>query len=398
MVRPLEGVKVVDLSRLAPGPFCTMVLADMGAEVLRVEAPPQALGEKHFAWLPEEERERRRASAFNALNRGKRSICLNLKHPEGQAILRRLCQDADVFVEEFRPGVTRRLGCDYETLRSLNPRLIYCSLTGYGQDGPYRDLVGHDINYISIGGALGLIGPKGGPPSIPYNLLADFAGGGMHAALAILGALLAREKTGEGQYLDIAMTDGVAYLLASAYSEYFRTGLVPRPGQTRLNGAVPYYNVYECADGKYISIGCIEPWFWRDLCKALGLEEYIPHQFDQAKHPEIFEALRRVFRTRTRDEWFDYLTKAGDIAVGKVYTLDEAVQDPQLQARGMFPVVGEVEGEPVRQVGVAPRLTGTPLSPPPPGPVPGQHTDEVLAELGYPPEEVRRLREQGVVA
>ena len=245
MAMALEGIKVVDLSRMAPGPFCTMVLGDLGADVIRVEEPGGGRMARERAGGANES-EARRAAAFNALNRNKRSIALNLKDESAQKVLHQLVRDADVFVEGFRPGVVSRLGCDYETLSGINPRLVYCSLSGYGQDGPYSGLVGHDINYISVGGALGVIGERGGPPVIPYNIIADFAGGGLHAATAILAAIIARGHTGRGQYVDVAMSDGVAYMMASVMSAYFSDGVVASPGAMSLNGAAPYYNVYKC--------------------------------------------------------------------------------------------------------------------------------------------------------
>lgn len=399
MPLPLEGYRVVDLSRLAPGPFCTMVLADLGAEVLRVEEPGggrRSRAEREYLG-GQDPREMRRQAAFNAVNRGKRSIALNLKHPEAQRILHRLVERADVFVEGFRPGVVKRLGCDYETLKAINPRLVYCSISGYGQDGPYAGLVGHDINYISIAGALGMIGPKGGPPSIPYNFLADYAGGGLHAALAIVVALLHRERTGQGQYIDIAMADGVLYLMAQAATEFFLRGRVPRPGEMRLNGGAPYYNVYQCKDGRYISIGCNEPWFWENLCRALGREDFIPYQHNGEKYPEIFAAFREIFLTRTRDEWWEYLRSQGDIAVAPVYSLDEVVHDPQVRHRQMVVEVGEIEGEPVRQIGIGPKFSATPGRIGALGVGTGQHTEQVLAELGYTSPQIQALREQGAI-
>ncbi|MCS7207096.1 MAG: CoA transferase [Dehalococcoidia bacterium] len=398
MPLPLEGYRVIDLSRLAPGPFCTMVLADLGADVLRVEEPGGGRRTRMERDLGGADAQaQRRQVAFNALHRGKRSIALNLKHPEAQRILHRLVERADVFVEGFRPGVVKRLACDYDTLKAVNPRLVYCSLSGYGQDGPYAGLVGHDINYISIGGALGIIGPQGGPPAIPYNLLADYAGGGLLAALAIVVALLHRERTGQGQYIDIAMTDGVLYLLAAVVSEYLLVGKVPEPGTMRLNGGVPYYNVYPCKDGRYISIGCIEPWFWENLCRALGREDFIPHQHNEATYPDIFSAFRQIFLTRTRDEWWAYLRSQGDIAVAPVYTLDEVMRDPQVRHRQMMVEVGQVNGETVRQVGIAPKFSATPGRIRSLGASPGQHTAQVLAELGYTSQQVQSLREQGAI-
>ena len=377
-----------------------MILGDFGAEVLRVEEPPGSPRHRaeEAAWGVRSVQEARRWAAFNPLNRNKRSIALNLKHPEGRRILHQLCKEADIFVEQFRPGVVQRLGCDYETLSRLNPRLIYCSISGYGQEGPYRNLVGHDINYISLGGALGLVGPKGGEPVIPYNIIADYAAGGLQAVVGILIALLAREKTGRGQYVDMAMLDGVIYLLAVVFAEYFAQGVVPRRGEMRLNGGVPYYNVYECKDGEYISLGCIESPFWQNLCRALGREDFIPSQHDADAYPDIFAAFRRIFKTRTRDEWWEYLYSLGDIAVGKVYRLDEVIQDPQVRERKMVLEVGQLDGEIVRQVGIGPKLAETPGEVRSLGVPTGAHTDEVLRSLGYTPEQLKRLREEGVIA
>ncbi len=393
----LANIRVVDLTRMAPGGFCTMMLGDFGADVIRVEEPGGGrIGRARMGRTDEpDEREQRRRAAFTALNRNKRSITLNLKVPEAQEVLRRLCENADVFVEGFRPGVVERLGCDYETLNKLNPRIVYCSISGYGQDGPYKHLVGHDINYISTGGALGMIGAEGGPPTIPYNLIADYAGGAMQAAIGILSALMAREHTGRGQQVDISMSDGVAYMLVASLSDYFNTGTVPQRGMMSLNGGVPYYNVFECKDGKFLSLGCIEPWFWVDLCHALGRDDFIDHQFDTDKYPEIFDTFREVFKTRTRDEWWDYLRESGDIAVGRVFSVDELAADPQLRHRGMVQDVGEFDGETVKQVGIGPKLSETPGSVRRLGPSIGEHTDEILGELGYAAAEIESAHETG---
>ena len=397
MTTALNGIKVIDLSRMAPGPFCTMVLGDLGADVLRVEQPGG--GRMALARVRDvSESEARRRSAFNALNRNKRSIALNLKSPEAQEVLHGLVRDADVFVEGFRPGVVRRLGCDYETLSALNPRLVYCSLSGYGQDGPYSGLVGHDINYISVGGALGVIGSEGGPPVIPYNIIADYAGGGFHAATAILAAVLARGHTGHGQYVDVAMSDGVAYMLATLMSDYFTSGAVPQRGVMGLNGGAPYYNVYECRDGRYLSIGCIEPWFWHALCSALGREDLFAGQFDTERAEEVKSELRSIFLTRDRDEWWEMLSGIDNIAVAKVSTLDEVAQDPQNLHRRMVIEAGTLDGETVKQVGIGPKLSDTPGTVRSLGATVGQHTDDVLDGLGYSREQIANLRESGAVS
>ncbi len=397
MAMALDGIKVVDLSRMAPGPFCTMVLGDLGADVIRVEEPGGGRMARERAGGTDES-EARRAAAFNALNRNKRSIALNLKEESAQKVLHQLVRDADVFVEGFRPGVVSRLGCDYETLSGINTRLVYCSLSGYGQDGPYSSLVGHDINYISVGGALGVIGERGGPPVIPYNIIADFAGGGLHAATAILAAIIARGHTGKGQYVDIAMSDGVAYMMASVMSAYFSDGVVASPGAMSLNGAAPYYNVYKCRDGRYLSVGCIEPWFWAALCNALGRDDLIPIQFDAERAEYIKGELRDIFITKDRDEWWETLSGIENIAVAKVSSLDEVASDPQNLNRNMVIQTGEVDGQPVRQVGIGPKLSDTPGSVRFTGATTGQHTDEVLDELGYSVEDIAVLRESEAVA
>lgn len=393
----LDGTRVLDLSRLAPGPFCSMLLADMGADVLLVEAPPTQLHSPEAGPSPEDPGEAERELAHDALRRNKRSLILNLKDNEGRRIFHRLAESADVVLEGFRPGVVARLGVDYATLSRLNPRLVYCSLSGYGQDGPYADLVGHDINYISIAGVLGMIGWPGTPPAIPLNLLADYAGGGLLAAFGIVTALLARQRTGRGQYVDVAMSDGVLYLAAAALSRYFGAGEVPRPGGTMLNGAAPWYNVYETADGGYLSIGSIEPHFFANLCRALDCENLIPHEFDESRWPAMRQRFAAIFRTRSRDEWFALLRET-DVCVAPVYSLPEALEDPQNRHRGMVDQLPHPRLGSVRQVGVGLKLSETPGSLRSLAPVPGAHTEEVLTDLGYATDAVAELRARGVVA
>ena len=385
---PLEGTRVLDLSRLAPGPYCSMLLGDLGADVIVVEEPP-GVGRRFDVGMSE------RGQAFNALGRNKRSIGLNLKEEGARRAFYKLAETADVVLEGFRPGVVKRLGVDYDTISKLNPRIVYCSLSGYGQDGPYAGLVGHDINYISIGGALGAIGWPGTPPAIPLNVIADFAGGGLYAAFAIVTALLARNKTGRGQYVDVAMTDGVISLLASAASQYFGGDHVFKPGQEFLNGGVPFYNVYETADGRWLSIGCLEPWFWENLCNALGCPQFIPHQNNRDKFSEMFAFLQGKFKSKTRDQWFQELRQQ-DICVAPVYSLDEVFADPQVQARGMLVEVAHPELGAVRQVGVGAKFSATPGSVRTTAPRRGEHTEEVLLNIGYSKEEVAALKSAGV--
>jgi crotonobetainyl-CoA:carnitine CoA-transferase CaiB-like acyl-CoA transferase len=402
MTMPLEGITVLDLTRLAPGPYCTMILADLGADVLKIEEPGPPTGRRAqqaggLSPVPPPRYGVDRHSPYWALNRNKKSVGLDLKHDEARQIFYQLAERADVVVEEFRPGVAKRLGIDYDTLRQRNPRLIYCAVTGYGQSGPYKDLVGHDINYISMAGCLGMIGPHGGPPVIPHNIIADFAGGGMHGAIGVLAALMARERTGRGQFVDIAMTDGVYSMLVSHLSTYFATGMVPRRGETLLDGGAHYYNVYETKDGKWMSIGSIEPWFYANLCKALGREDLLPYEFaEREKREEIKQAFRDIFKTKTRDEWFDLLTQH-DICVGRVYDLDETAGDPHLRARDMIVEVDHPEAGPVKQVGISVKLSDTP------GQIRflaaslGTHTEEILTGLGYTPENIAQLRAEGAI-
>jgi crotonobetainyl-CoA:carnitine CoA-transferase CaiB-like acyl-CoA transferase len=308
----------------------------------------------------------------------------------------RLAQRADVIVEEYRPGVARRLGIDYEKLSSRNPRLIYCAITGFGQNGPYRDLVGHDINYIAIAGVLSMFGRPGQPPTIPHNLVADYAGGGMQGAIGVLAALVARSQTGRGQYVDISMMDGSLALLAQAFSTFFANHKLPRRGETINDGGIPNYNVYLTKDEKYITIAAIEPWFFANLCRALGREDFIPHEYDSAKRAEISQAFTEIFKTKTRDEWFAILSQ-NDICAGPMLTLDEVPNDPQVLARNMIVEVEAPDGRKVKQVGVSPKFSDTPGSIRSLAPQLGQHTDEILGELGYGKDELDRWRAAGAI-
>ena len=397
----LEGIKVLDFCRNAPGMFATTVLADLGADVLMIERPmdeTRAAYEKLVSGIDGPEDERRHA-AFNALQRNKRSLALNLKEPEAQQIFHKLAETADVVVEGFRPGVMDRLGAGYEKVRSINPRAVYCSVSGYGQDGPYSQMAGHDINYISFAGALGLIGPQDGKPSIPLNLIADYAGGGLCGAVGILAALMAREKTGAGQYVDIAMSEGVLYMLSGLVSDALSRGISAERGSNRLNGGAPYYNVYRTKDGKYFSIAAIEPWFWENLCRALALEALLPHQDAIGeKKAEVEQALSDAFLAKTRDEWFEALKNA-NISVGKVYSIEEALDDPHAQKRGMVLEI-EASGIPeskVRQVATSIHLSDTPGEVRNLGSVTGQHTSNVLEELGFAAAAVADLIRRQVV-
>lgn len=383
----LDGMKVVDIAGLAPGPFCTMILGDMGADVLRIDRLPSQGGYGSD----------RLSNPYNALMRNKRSLAMDLKQPQAKEVFHRLARDADVVVEGYRPGVAARLGIDYETLSALNPRLVYCSVSGYGQNGPYRSLAGHDINYVAMGGILGLIGEAGEPPVIPPNFLADFAAAGTQTALGVTLALLARERTGRGQYVDMAMLDSIVFLLTPFVSQYFAGGKVPRRGEMDNTGHWAHHAVFETADGRYISIGIREEHLWENLCRALGREEFAPYIDDEAHRLEILEDFRQLFRTKSREEWFRILA-AVDTCASPVYDVAEVFDDPHVRERQMLlslahPTLGEV-----RQVGMSLKLSDTPGSVRRLAPSIGQHTDEALAAAGYSPAEIARLRTEGVVA
>jgi crotonobetainyl-CoA:carnitine CoA-transferase CaiB-like acyl-CoA transferase len=392
MTMALEGIKVLDLSRLAPGPYCSMLLADFGADVTLVEAVPGSSAKLGGGNRRADSAER--AAAYNALGRGKKSIALNLKEDEAREIFYRMADDADVVLEGFRPGVVARLGVDYETLSKRNPRIIYCSLSGFGQTGPYSNLVGHDINYISVGGALGVTGRPGTPPAIPINIVADFAGGGMHAALAICIAIIARERTGRGQNVDISMSDGVMSLMTSAYSGFFSSGNVIKRGEFLLNGSTPWYNTYECSDGRWFSIGSIEPHFYAALNHVLGTTEYLERQHDATVYPEMQAKWTDIFKTRTADEWMEIMSQH-DICAAPVMEMDRAVSDPHNIARGMVIEVDSPIGK-VKQIGVGAKLSDTPGKVRGTSPLIGQDTDEILAGLGYAGGAIAELKATGV--
>jgi len=391
-MHPLQGIKVLDLSRLAPGPFATMVLADLGADVLMIEAPKGATS--HIPWARGQDPER--ANALDPLRRNKRSLVLNLKDPRGQEIFRKLVPTVDVVVEGFRPGVMKRLGADYETLSALNPRVILCSVTGYGQTGPYADQVGHDINYISIAGMLGMIGWPGTPPAIPLNVLADFAGGGLHGALAVLAALIARQTTGRGQHVDVAMTDGVMYLMATWIRNVLAGDPSPRRGETLLSGVVPQYNVYETKDGKWLSLGALETKFWENLCRVMETPQYAGRAMDPAMFPEARKVFADKFKTKTRAEWMPILTSV-EICAAPVYELAEALDDPHNRARGMVAELTHPKAGKIRQVGIGPKFSDTPGAVRKLAPLEGEHTQAVLTGLGYMPEEIETMRKAGAV-
>jgi len=393
----LDGIRILELARVAPAELPAMMLADMGAEVLKIETPEKDR-DASDEWV--------RRTIHNFVNRNKRSMTLNLKAPEGQAVFKKLAATADVIVEGFRPGVMKRLGADYESLRALNPRLVYCSLSGFGQDGPYRDRPAHDMNYLSLAGVLNLIGEKDRKPVIPLNLVADYAGASLHGALGIMMALFARERTGRGQHVDVSYLDTTVSLLAATPNMrfFFSDGLAPRRGEGFLGGSYPYYAIYETRDGKLLTIGCTEPWLWENFCKAIGRPDFVrfarqSDQFVRAANAEEVKArneIEAIIRTKNRDEWYEILVKA-DVCVGKVYEPEEMVADPQVQARDMVVEVKHPTLGTIKEFGIPIKLSGTPGTVRTAAPFVGEHTDAVLRELGLAATDVKALREKKIV-
>jgi crotonobetainyl-CoA:carnitine CoA-transferase CaiB-like acyl-CoA transferase len=418
---PLEGIRVLDLSRLLPGGFCSLLLADFGADVLKVEdtgqgdyirwAPPYHDGAEHSA----------RSAMFLSLNRNKRSIRIDLKSEAGREVLLRLVRDYDVVLESFRPGVLDRLGVGYERMREVNPGIVYCAITGYGQSGPKRDASGHDMNYLGLIGLLGLTGEGNGSPVQAAGQIADLGGGALMAAFGILAALrerdgaptgpsstgphhpaqaeggAARSGSGEGQLVDVSMADGALSWLAMVAGSYFADGVVPRRGEQMLAGSVICYRPYECTDG-WVTLGALEPKFWQAWCRGVGREELIEKQFEKPgseAHAQVVE----VFESRTRAEW-EAFAREHDSCLEPVLDLDEALSSELVREREMVVTLqqpGVAEG--VRQLGVPVKLDRTPgehnrL----PGPGLGEHTEEVLRAAGYGEERIAELLESGAVA
>jgi len=386
MTAALDGITVLDLSTVGPAARCTRILADYGARVVKLGAPAKSGVNTEPPFF-----------AYSA-GRGMQRMRLDLKQPEGVAVFLRLATRADVVVESFRPGVVTRLGIGYADVRRHNPRIVYCSTSGYGQQGPRARWAGHDLNYLAVSGYLDCSGRRadGGPP-LPGATVADGAAGGMHAAIAILAALLRRGQSGEGEYLDVAVADGALSLMALAVDEHLATGEPFGPGHDILTGRYACYDTYAARDGRWLAVAAIEPAFWANLCKALGLERWIAHQTDDARQDEIRADLRAAFRTRDRDSWVAELAP-NDTCVAPVQSVAEAAGDPQFGARAMFCDAQHPQRGRLRQV--APALAG--MARPERAPVlpaPGvTETDSLLAEAGYAPAEIASLRTSGAVA
>jgi alpha-methylacyl-CoA racemase len=393
----LEDLTVLDLTRLLPGGFCSLLLADFGADVIKVE--DTGMGD-YVRWAPPhyEGAEMSASSAlFLSLNRGKRSIRIDLKSAAGKEVLLTLVRSADVLLESFRPGVMDRLGVGYERLRDENPGLVYCAITGYGQDGPNRARSGHDMNYLGLNGILGLTGEAGGPPIPASAQIADLGGGAMMAVAGILIAVQERARSGKGQFVDCSMFDGSLSFLAMLAGEMLADGIAPRRGELRLAGSLVCYRPYPCADG-YVTLGALEPKFWAEFCKGVGREDLLDHAFDPPGS-DAHRAVCEVFAARTRAQWEQFASEH-DCCLEPVLGLDEALEGDLVAAREMVVELDQPGVQrPVRLLGAPFKLSRTPADPGrAPGPGLGEHTREVLAEAGYPPAEIDALLQSGAVA
>ncbi|WP_370942898.1 CaiB/BaiF CoA transferase family protein [Amycolatopsis sp. cg5] len=375
---PLSGLKVIELAGLAPAPFACTMLADLGADVIRVDRA--GTGNDVLA-MP-----------FDPLTRGRRTIGVNTKSPEGVELVLKLCETADVFVEGFRPGVAERIGIGPEQVHARNPRVVYGRMTGWGQDGPLAPTAGHDINYISIAGALEPIGRAGERPVPPLNLVGDFGGGGLLLAMGLLAALHERGTSGKGQVVDASMVDGAALLMTQLHGMHAAGVWSDERGDNLLDGAAPFYDTYETSDGKYVSVGAIEMRFWGDLVKVLGLDpEELPLHVDKSQWPRLREILAEAIGKHTRDDLVA-LAEGTDACIAPVLSPWEAPSHPHNIARGTFVEIGGVV-----QPAPAPRFDRTPPATPEAPHERGADTTEVLTELGLTDADLTRLRSAGAI-
>ncbi|BCJ30748.1 CaiB/BaiF CoA transferase family protein [Actinocatenispora sera] len=380
MQGPLAGFRIVELAGIGPAPFAGMMLADLGADVVRVDRPggqPVPL-----------------AAGHRVLARNRRSLAVDLKQPDGVAVVHRLVAGADALIEGYRPGVAERLGLGPDECLAANPRLVYGRMTGWGQTGPLAQRAGHDIDFIALAGALGLVGDADAAPTVPLNLIGDFGGGGMLLAVGVLAALLRAGRTGRGQVVDAAMVDGAAVLLSMMLGMRSAGMWGGRRGRNLLDGGAPFYAVYRCADGGYVAVGALEDPFYAALLDGLGLadDETVPDRTDRSAWPQLRERFAAAFAGRTRDEWADRFAGT-DACVAPVLDPDEAAAHPHLARRGTYRRDGGM-----LQPAPAPRFSATPAGTPTPAPAAGAHTDEILAELGYPDAERAALRAAGAIA
>jgi alpha-methylacyl-CoA racemase len=393
MTRPLDSIRILDLSRLLPGAYASQMLADFGADVIKIEEP----GSGDYGRFMPPRGPGGMSLYFTAINRNKRSMTLNLKTEQGRNIFLRLASRADVVLESFRPGVMDRLGLGYARLKEQRSDIVYCAISGYGQNGPYRLRAGHDLNYAGYAGLLHYNRHPNGDPVMPPTQLGDLAGGSYMAAIGIMAALVGRSQTGEGRFIDVSMTEGVMSLLPLAAAAAFGLGKAPAPGHSSLDGGLPCYNIYETQDGKHVTLAALEPKFWHTFCTHIGHLELLPFHMPAGpgEREAAMDMLRAIFKTKTRDEWVAELAEI-DACVGPVYTLDEALNDPQMQARGAS-VSSANDGETVQTLPTFPRISGVENDGGSPPPGLGEHTETLLREAGYSDEEIAGFRTGGII-
>ncbi|KPK31417.1 MAG: hypothetical protein AMK69_00395 [Nitrospira bacterium SG8_3] len=392
MYQPLEGTRILDCTRLLPYQYCTMLLGDLGAEVLKIEEPREG---DYGRWG--DASRTYESTAFVMANRNKKSMKLNLKHERGKEIFKKLAASYDVLIESFRPGVMDRLGLGYKEICQVNNRIIYCSATGYGQTGSYRDRAGHDINYLSISGILAWTGEHTGRPVIPAIPFGDMAGGGLFSALTILAALLGRERTGRGQHIDVAQTDVLTSLNILNLAECIakEKGQTARPHN--LRGATLCYNTFMTLDGKYIALGALESKFWENFCNKVGREDLIENRLlPYEEERDSTEALKDLFASKTQKEWVDIFEDV-DTCFSPILTPEETLADAHLRERGMITTMDDPERGKTIQIGFPAKFSDGLNFKRSPAPSFGEHTAEVLADLGFSSSEVEILQEQGVI-
>jgi len=377
----LSGVRVIDLTRLLPGPYATLLMADLGAEVIKIEEPDKGDPVRRIPPFHEG-----KSTRFMMLNRNKKSVTLNLKQPRGAELFLELIQGADVVIENFRPGVMRRMGLDYEVLCEYNPEIVYCALSGYGQEGLYRDHVGHDVNYIARAGLLSLTGES---PIIPGVPVADLAGS-MFAAFSVLAALRSRDQGHGGTFLDVSLTDAVISWLSIHFAELFPTGQKLNPKEMILTGGFPCYAVYETKDSKYLAVGALEDKFWAKLCEQLGCPEYVQHQFSETHRDEIFERFQSIFSSKPQSVWLDELDP-NEVPIAPVLDLTEVARNPHVQQRGL------IKGDGLAGVSFPVRWHGLDEGEDQPAPTLGEHNWEFYGQIGYSRDEIGDLERENVI-
>ncbi len=381
--KPLTGVKILDLTRLLPGPMCTLHLADMGADVLKIEEP--SIGD-YARWMPP--MQNTNSTFFNAVNRNKRSAAIDLTKDEGRKIFLKLAAHADIIVESFRPGVVNKLGIDYDTLKKINPKLIYCSITGYGQTGPYRNKAGHDINYCAY---TGVLDRKGAFPFIPNFQIADIAGGSLNAAMGILAALVQQKITGEGQYIDVSIMDGILAHTITSLAQ------VNNDDMGFLTGSLPCYSTYETSDKKFIALGALEFKFWERFCKAVDRADLIPfHMPEEEEAPKVFAETAAIFKSNTRQYWTDKFNDI-DCCVSPVLSLKESLDNSQVKARSMIEINKYPNEGDVIQFALPLKFSSFQFEASMPPPLLGEHTEQELLAAGCSKIEIEQLRDAGII-